>query len=168
MKNTNQVQIPKFELEKVLFSWKAPTHAFRKKNREFWVKIVAVVSLLGFIFFIAEGIMPVILLVSVLFLFYVLSVTEPETIECSITNKGINISERKNLWELFKGFTFTSRAGVNFLVLNMFALPGKMELIMDEKDKSKIVSVLTKYIPEEELSTGRFDKVSEWVSNKIS
>lgn len=160
--------VPKFESEKVLFSWKAPTHAFRKKGREFWVKMVAVVSLLGFIFFIAEGVMPVILLISVLFLFYVLTTNEPETIEYTITNKGINVSDKKNPWEVFTSFSFVSRAGILFLVLNMYQLPGKIELIMDEKDKSKVVSLLTKYIPEDESPQGRFDKVSEWVSNKIS
>ncbi len=165
---SEQPEATKFIPEKVVFSWKAPTYAIRKKDRSFWVKLTAVVSLLGFIFFVAEGIMPVVLLVSVLFLFYVLSSVEPENAQYFITNKGINIANKKNSWEVFKCFRFVKKGNLDMLSLDIFALPGKIEIIINEKDKTKIENALTKYIPKDDAPQGRFDKASDWVSNKIS
>jgi len=158
----------KLEPERVILSWKAPTKVVNRKPREFWVKLVAAATLLGFIFFIAEGVMPVILLISLLFLFYIMSSVEPESAQYSITTRGINISQQKNAWSLFTSFEILKRGEVNFLILNMRTFPGKIELIIENKDVAKIKSALSKYISLSENTHGGFDKTSDWISSKFS
>ena len=42
------------EPEKDLFSWSSPARPFKKRDREFWVSIIAIATIVGFILFIIE------------------------------------------------------------------------------------------------------------------
>ena len=68
------------EPERKLLDWSAPARPFKRMNREFWVTIIAMAAIVGLILFFAEGFMPVILIVSIIFLVYVLTTVEPENI----------------------------------------------------------------------------------------
>ena len=54
-----QEQIKQNIAEKELFSWRAPARPFKKRDREFWVSVIAIAAVSGFILYIIEGIMPV-------------------------------------------------------------------------------------------------------------
>src|SRR3989344_2388837 len=84
----------RFEPEKDLHSWKAPSRPFKKRGREFWVTVLSIAALLAFVLFLAEGVMPVILIISLVFLFYVLSTVTPEEIEYKITNRGVKVADK--------------------------------------------------------------------------
>ena len=159
---------PRPEPEKLLFSWKAPARAFKKREREFWVRLIVIASIFGFILFIVEGAMPVVLLIALVFLFYILSTVEPETIEYAVTNKGIKVADRRNDWELFTRFWFTKRLNTDLLILETLVVPGRLELVINDSDKEKIRKTLSLYIPEEEAAPTRMDKASDWVSKKLS
>ena len=156
------------EVEKDLFAWSAPSRPFIQKNREFWVRVVAISSIFGFIIFIVEGAMPVILMISLLFLFYVLSTVRPENIEYKITNLGIKIGGVTNRWDYVQRFWFSKRGNDQILVLELPSLSGRLELVFNSKDKDQIRQTLKKYIPEEEAVQTSFDKASEWVDSKLS
>ncbi|KKQ93619.1 MAG: hypothetical protein UT19_C0009G0028 [Candidatus Woesebacteria bacterium GW2011_GWB1_39_10b] len=112
--------------------------------------------------------MPVVLLIALVFLFYILSTVEPETIEYAITNKGIKVADRRNDWEIFTRFWFTKRLNTDLLILETLAIPGRLELVINESDKEKTKKTLSLYIPEEEAAPTRMDKASDWVSKKLS
>lgn len=156
------------EVEKDLIIWSAPSRPFIQKNREFWVRVVAISSIFGFIIFIVEGAMPVILMISLLFLFYVLSTVRPENIEYKITNLGVKIEGVTNYWESIKRFWFSKRTNDHILVLDMASFTGRLELVINLKDKDRIRQTLKKFIPEEEALQTNFDKASEWVGSKLS
>jgi len=156
------------EVEKNLFTWSAPSRPFIQKNRDFWVRVIAISSVFGFIIFIVEGAMPVILMISLLFLFYVLSTVRPENIEYKITNLGVSIGGVTNYWENIKRFWFTKRGTDLILVLDMASFSGRLELVINTKDKDIIRLNLKKFIPEEEVLPTNFDKASEWIDSKLS
>jgi hypothetical protein len=156
------------EVEKDLFTWSAPSRPFIQKNREFWVRVVAISSIFGFIIFIVEGAMPVILMISVIFLFYVLSTVKPENIEYKITNLGVKIGGVTNHWEYARRFWFSKRGNDQILVLDVPSLSGRLELVFNAKDKDQIRQALKKYIPEETALQTTYDKASEWVDSKLS
>lgn len=165
--NPPEYQTQDVESEKELFSWKSPSTTFKKRDKEFWVKIMVVSGLFGFILFLAEGVMPVILLISIVFLFYVITNIQPEIIVNKITNKGIRIADRLNKWELFTRFWFVERGKNTFLVLETLSIPGRLELAVDSKDKEKLEKVLTRFIPREEIPPTRLDKATEWLSKRF-
>ena len=162
------VPTPRLEPEKALFTWKAPARSFKKREREFWVKLIAIASIFAFILYIVEGAMPVILLIALVYLFFILSSVEPEVIEYKITNRGIDIAQTKNDWQLINRFWFSKRMGSDLLVLETFYLTGKLELIINEKDKDKIKTILGQYIPEEEVVPSGMEKASSWLSKRLS
>src|SRR3989344_1449467 len=55
-----------------------PSRPFKTRSREFYVTLFAITGLVGLILFIAEGAMPVVLLIAIVFLFYILSTVAPE------------------------------------------------------------------------------------------
>ena len=154
--------------EKEIFSWSAPSRAFVQREREFWVKVVAVCSIFGLILFIVEGAMPVILMISIIFLFYVLSTVRPENIEYKITNLGIKLGGVTNYWDNIGRFWFSKKGNDQILVLDMTSFSGRLELVVNSKEKDKIREIVKKYIPEEEAPQTRLDKAGEWIDSKLS
>ncbi|MDP1760059.1 MAG: hypothetical protein Q8L01_01165, partial [Candidatus Woesebacteria bacterium] len=94
------------ELEKDLVIWIAPARPFKRRDKQFYLTIISIAGLVSLIIFLAEGVMPVILIVSLIFLYYVMSTVQPENIEYKITNKGIKIAGKRTGWESFARFWF--------------------------------------------------------------
>lgn len=153
--------------EKVLFSWKAHVRHFEKKSKEFYINATAVFSVIALIIFIAEGWVPVVLLISLGFLYFVMHSVEPEIVDYQITNFGIRIKDKPIDWARFTNFWITEKAGAAKLNLGMVTVPGKMELVIDQKDKDKIKNTLRGYLPEVEIPPSALDKLSGWFSAKI-
>src|SRR5437870_723160 len=84
--------------EQDLVVWSAPARPFKRWDRQFYIKLISIVALVGAVLFLIEGFMPVILLVSLVFLFYVIFTTEPEIIQYKITNLGIRIGDTLTEW----------------------------------------------------------------------
>lgn len=153
--------------EKDLFSWKAPGRPFKRRDREFWIKVLAIAGIAGLILFIIEGLMPVILIISLIFLFYILSTVEPDVIDYKITNKGIKIADKRTAWGLLTRFWFSKRFNSELLIFETPVLPGRLELVINPKDKTAIRKALSAHLPEEEASPSNMDKAANWFSKKL-
>ena len=153
--------------EKTYFSWKAHARPFKRRSREFWVKLIAMATLAAFIMFILESVLSVILVISLVFLFYVLSTVEPDVVEYKVTDFGIRIDEHLTPWDYFIRFWFTERFGTTILVIEMPVVPGRMELVANKEEKEKLKDVLTSFVPEEKSSPTNIDKAAEWLSSKM-
>lgn len=154
-------------LEKELFSWKAPARPFKRRNREFYVTIIAIAFIVGLVLLLAEGLMPVILLVSLIFLYYVMNTIEPETLEYKITNFGIRVAGKITpIGDLIR-FWFAKRFDSELLVLQTISLPGRLELVINPEDKGKIRDILKDFVTEEELPPSILDKAANWFSKRL-
>ncbi len=153
--------------EKDLVSWMAPARPFKRRNREFYVTVIAIAALVGLILFLVEGFMPVILIISLVFLYYVLSTVEPDEIEYKVTNKGIKIADRRTDWDFILRFWFTRRFDNSLLIIETLNLPGRLEIVIDQEKKKEIRKNLLKYIPEEKTPPSTLDKAANWFSKKL-
>ena len=153
--------------EKELFVWSAPTRPFKRRDREFYITISVIAGIVGLILFFTEGLVPVILIISLIFLFYILSTVEPEVIEYKFTNKCIKIADTKVEWSLLTRFWFSRRYNSELLIFEKTTLPGRVELVIDGADKEKIREVLRKYVIEEETPLSFMDKSANWFSKKL-
>jgi len=159
--------VPKIEPEKELFSWRAPARPFKKRGKEFWTKIIISASLFSVIVYLAEGAMPVILIIAVIFLFYIMSNVEPEEIGYKITNRGIKIADKLTDMALLNRFWFTKRLGTELLVFEILTIPGRLEVVINSKDQEKIRKVLSTYITEEEVPPTNTDRLASWFSKNF-
>jgi hypothetical protein len=159
---------PNLGPEKVLFSWKTQSKIYKPRDVEFWKKAFAISAVFGLILFIAEGVMPVILLSATIFLMFVLSKLPNQEVQCQITTSGVRIAGQLNPWSNFTHFRFVKRADTTLLRLGMLSLPGSIELVINEADIDKIRKATSQFLIEEEQPLTRTEKFIDWLSLKIS
>src|SRR5689334_17210894 len=121
----------KREEEKVILSWTAKSRPFKRRSRDFYVTLMSVAVLIGLLLFIIEGILPVLLVGALVFLFWVLSTVEPDQITYEITNRGIKIAGHTTAWDQMGRFWETDRLGAKLIVIETAQLPGRMEMVVD-------------------------------------
>lgn len=153
--------------EETLALWTAPARPFKRRDKQFWVTIISIAMIVALVLFVVEGFMPVILIISLVFLFYVMNTVEPESIEYKLTSKGVKIAGQAFLWENLTSFWFTKRLDSTLMVFGMNLLPGRLEIVVPEEQKTKAKEVAGKFIPEEEIPPSSLDKVTNWLSSKL-
>ncbi len=155
------------ELEKDLVTWVAPARPFKRRDKQFYVTTISIAGMVCLILFLAEGAMPVILIISLIFLYYVMSTVAPEDIEYKITNKGIKVGGRRIDWQLLGRFWFSNRFDSTLLIIETNMIPNKMELVIKNEVKGEIEKTLKEYLVEEEISPSNLDKAVDWFSKKL-
>jgi hypothetical protein len=153
--------------EKTLLSWTAPTRPFQPRSRDFYVKIISMAILFGVVLFIIDGIMPVLLIIALLFLFYVLSTVKPENIEYKITNIGIYVADKRTDWDRLGRFWFVNRMGADLLAIEAANIAGRMEIMVPDDQREKVEEVIGKYLVHEQIPPTFFDKAAQWASNRL-
>ncbi len=153
--------------ERELFAWTAQSRPFKKRSKEFWVSIIAIASVISFILFLIEGPISVLLVISVVFLTYVLSTVEPDMINYSITNRGIKVDGNRTNMGILTRYWFGRRFNETLLIFETTGFPGRLELVAHEKDKDSIREALSPYLLEEEASPSKLEKTADWLSNKL-
>lgn len=153
--------------ETVLVEWTAAARPFKRRSREFYVTLISISLLVGIILFLVEGFMPVILLISLLFLFYVMSTIEPDQMKYVITDQGIQIGNNTIDWLNMGRFWFSNRMGARVLVVEIDRIPGRLELVIDPSMEEKIAKKLSEYLLHEEVSPSGLDKMAQWFSKKL-
>ena len=154
-------------LEKDLITWIAPARPFKRRDRQFYLTTVSIAGIVCLILFLAEGAMPVILIVSLIFLYCVMSTVAPENLEYKITNKGIKVGGKTTEWQFLGRFWFGKRYDSELLVLETAFLPNRMELVIKPEVKEEIKKNLKEYLVEEEISPSKLDKAIDWFSKKL-
>jgi hypothetical protein len=158
---------PKLVQEQVFFSWQAYLRPFEKKSKEFYLNSGAVLAVISLIIFIAEGWVPVVLLIALSFLYFILHNVEPEKVEYKITNFGVRIKDNIIPWENIISFWIEEEKDYNKLILGTNFIPGKMEIVTEKKDKEKIESVLKNYVVKQPIPPSSLEKLAGWFSAKM-
>lgn len=162
-----QAVVVRREPERDLVVWTAPSRPFKRRGRKFYVTAFSMAGIVSLVVFLAEGIMPVILIISLVFLYYVLSTVQPENIEYKITNKGFKIAGRETGWQSVLRFWFSSRSGSEILVFGLVTIPGRIEMIIHSEIKEKLKKEISAYVPYEEVLPSTLEKVTGWVAKKL-
>jgi hypothetical protein len=155
------------EQEKDLLTWTAKSRPFKRRNSQFYVTIFAICGVIGLVLFLAEGIMPVLLIIALVFLYYVLSTVEPEKIEYQLTNKGIKIMGKRTDWQYMNKFWFSERFGSKIMIIETNQIPGRMEVVIEPEIQDKLKKEISNYIPFEEAPSSNYDKITNWFTSKL-
>ncbi len=158
--------------EKVLFKWEAVGRPFQKKDFEFWTTVIAILSLVCLILFFAKEWFLIVALISLVFLYYVLTTVEPRRVKHKITNKGIYFagSEQCFDWPFLRSFWFSQKWGHGLVnVETAVNFPRILHLVFADKDKKKLEKVLSGYLPQEkeEAKKGFVDRFSAWLLKNL-
>jgi hypothetical protein len=159
--------MPSKEL-KVLYSWFAPSRLFKRRDREFWTTVLAIVFLIGLILFFVREWFLIAAIIALTFVYYVLSTVEPEDIEYKITNRGLVYVGQTYPWENLTRFWFSekhSQKTVNFEVRE--GLPGRIIFLLGKGDEKRIKEILLKYLVEDEPKPTFLDNAADWLQKKV-
>lgn len=167
LNNEPQAVVIRRELERDLVTWTAPTRPFMRHDRQFFTATFAIAGIISLVVFLAEGPMPVILIIALVFLFYVLSTVPPDNIEYKITNKGVKIADKLTEWQYLIRFWFEKRTGSEILIFETFQIPGRIEMVINPEIKENLKREISAYLPFEKAPASGLDKITNWVAQKL-
>lgn len=154
----------------ILYSFKAPLRAYKKRSKyvlRFYVAVALLLSII--IYFLGDHIL-IIPIWSVLFLFYMLTVTPPPIVENRITRFGIETAGITLRWDVLSHFYFSQRFGFTILTI-VTQPPYSMHaylVVPDERVKKDIMKILVEHIVyQERPALGITDKLINVLSHII-
>ncbi len=154
----------------VIFSWKAPLRPYKKRSHlivRFYIAVALLLSLI--VFFFGDKIL-LIPIWSLLFLFYVLTVTPPPEIENKITRFGVDAAGTTLRWETLSHFYFGSRFGFTTLtIVGKAPYFYHLYLVLPvEIMKQNLIRLLSeRLVYQEKPNKGLTDKMADWLSSLI-
>jgi len=160
LKDTNE--------EKTLIKWAAAERAFKKKDKDFWITSISILVLFSVILIFIEEFFLIVALVSVLFLYYVLSTIPPQEVDYKITNRAIHFGDSKYNWDILLRFWFRKSLNVELLEFETnLRVPRQISLVIKESDKEEIKKIVLKKLPLVESSPNFVDKLAKWWNDKM-
>jgi len=153
--------------QEVYLTWTSPSRLFKKRDKEYFTNIGAIVFLLAVILIIAKEFVLVAAVFSIVFLVYVLSTVPPEDISHRITNLGIESGEHFYRWDSLKECWYEEKWGQTLIMIQ--PLMGSRIIILLGKDmKVEVRELITKHIPfREQPEKSWIENASTWLSEKI-
>ena len=157
------------DLNEVLFSWKSPSHPFKKRNRVFYQTVAAITLLLLVIVFFLHEFMLMGVILSIAFLVYVISTVPPVEVEHKVMPLGFQNAGRLFRWIELASFWFEEKWGYQTLVIQTrLPLPSQIRAVMGSEVKEKVKDIVGKYLLFMENPPKSWtDNFSDWLNNKI-
>ncbi len=153
--------------EEVYLTWASPSRLFKKRDKEYFTNIGAIVFLLSVILIFAREFVLVAAVISVVFLVYVLSTVPPEEVKHKITNLGIESAGHFYRWEELVDFWLEEQWGQSMVVLHPYIGTRIIILLADVK-KDAVREVIAKHIPFREVPDKSWvDNAATWLTQKI-
>jgi hypothetical protein len=132
----------------LLYMWKAPLRPFKKRGKNilrFYIALALLLSLI--VFFFGDRIL-LVPIWTLLFLFYVYTITPPPDVENKITKFGIETAGMTLRWEILSHFFFTKRFGYEVVTVvshEPYYLHAYM-VIPNAEVKRQVMVLLTKHL----------------------
>jgi hypothetical protein len=158
------------ENPQVIYEWKAPLRAYKKRGKRILRFYIALALLLSVIvFFFGEHIL-LIPIWSLLFLFYVLTITPPPEVDNKITQFGIDTAGITLRWEVLSHFYFSKR--FNFDILTVVTHGPyyfySYLVVPNEEVKQHVKKLLSGHLMYQEKPERTFtDKMIDWLTKLI-
>lgn len=165
---TEEDATTKNELTKeVLLSWKSPSRTFKKRTKEFYTNIGAIVFLLAVILIFASEFMLVVAVLSIVFFVYITSTVPPEEVDHKITNLGIETAGSYYRWDDMIDFWFEEQWGQQKAVVRPI-LGTQIIMLIPNTLQPKLHELMAKFIPfREEPQKSWVDNAATWLSEKV-
>ena len=156
------------EEEKTLLLWKVPARPFKKRNREYYTTIGAIVILLSLILLFAREFLLVAVIMSIAFVAYVYASVEPEEVEHEITTRGIRTGGRFFRWDELGRFWFQEKYGQKMVVLETYLnFPKHLLMLLGKHNQEEMSKILRVFVLNETPEPTALDKTASWLSEKV-
>lgn len=159
---------PKPEKEETFLSWSSPSRIFKKRDKEYFTNIGAIVFLLSIILVFAREFVLIAAVLAIVFLIYVLSTVPPEEVKHRISNLGIESAGHFYRWEELYDFWFDERWGQVILVIRPLAGSQIIILLDTAASQEKVKKLVEKYLTfREQPEKNWVDNAATWLTEKV-
>lgn len=153
---------------KSLLKWEAAVRPFKKRDREYYTTIAAIVFLLAVILLFLKEWLLIAVMVALMFVAYVLATVAPEKTEHEITTRGILTGGKAYKWGELKRFWFSEKWKDTILNIETnLKFPGRLMILLGETSKEKVKELLQKQVQYEVPEETFMDRSAKWLSDKI-
>ena len=153
--------------QEILLSWSSPSRLFKKRDKEYFTNIGAIVFLLIVILIFAHEFLLIAAVVSIVFLIYVLSTVPPENIEHHVTNLGLESAGHFYRWEELTEFWFEEQWGQTILAATPL-IGTRVIILLGAEDRNKIRKLIAEHVPYRETPEKSWvDNAATWISQKV-
>src|SRR3989344_9190712 len=147
------------------FEWVSAGRPFKKRTKQYYLTAILIALLVEVILFLFSQYLLMIVVLSLLFVAFVLSSVPPKEFRYRISSEGIMIEDRFFLWQELYDFYFREREGVETLHVRTQAyIPGELIITFKNEDREKIKKALLPFLPFREYVKPTFmDKAGDWL-----
>ena len=156
--------------EETLIIWQAPARPFKKRDKQFFSNVFFIALLIALIMFFIGQILPMILVISVVFLVFATAMTPPQEVKVKLTNYGFYLDKEAFAWYDMGRFWFEKKQGFDVLQIELGRFPNRLSLVLVKDQtptKKELKDVLSEVLLNEKPKPSNFEKASKWLSEKI-
>lgn len=154
---------------KTLLEWTAPGRPFRKRGRQYYLTGILIALLVEVILFLFSQYMLMLVVLSLVFVAFMLVSIPPHDFRYRISSEGITIEDHFFLWQELYDFYFKKREGIDVVHIRTHSfIPGELTLTLGSKTRDEIKSVLLSYLPYREVVKSSFmEKSGDWLAKNF-
>lgn len=155
--------------EQTLLVWRSPSRPFKKREKEFFTTVGAIVFLLAVILVFIKEFLLIGAILALSFVAYVLATVPPEEVEHKITSLGLESAGHSYKWEELLGFWFGEKWGQPVLLIQTkLRFPGRLVILIGGQDQEKIKNIFSKYLKfYEKPEKNWMDDAAKWLAEKV-
>lgn len=156
-------------INEVILSWKSASHPYKKRSKVFYQTMAALTLLVVLVVFFFHEYMLIGVILSIVFVAYVISTVPPIEVEHKIKHLGFENAGRLFRWIELYAFWFDQRWGERLMVVQTrLPFPGQIRAIIDEEQEENLKEIIGKYLvyfdkPQKTWS----DNLSDWLVKKF-
>ena len=153
---------------KTLLKWEAPVRPFKKRDREYYTTILAIVFLLAVILLFLKEWLLIAVIVALMFVAYVLATVPPDKTSHEITTRGVITSGKVYKWEELRRFWFSNKWQETILhIETKLKFPGRLMMLLGEVKEERVKELMEKQVQYEEPEETFMDRSAKWLSDKV-
>ena len=152
-----------------LLEWTAPGRPFKKRTKQYYLTAILITLLVEIILFLFSQYLLMMVVLSLVFVAFVLATIPPKNFHYRISSEGIMIEDSFFLWNELHEFYFKKKENVETAhILTLGYISGELILTLGEEDKEKVKNALLPFLPYREYIKPTFmEKSADWLSKNF-
>jgi len=149
-----------------LLAWDGPGRPFKKRGRNYFATTLLIMLLVEIILFLFAQYMLMMVVLSLVFLAFVLALVPPHDFHYKISTEGIQVQDHYFLWQELYDFYFKRMHGVDVLHIRTRTIyPPELTITLGHVSPAHIKTLLLPYLPYREYVKPTFmEKSADWLS----
>ena len=154
--------------ERTLLSWKAPGRPFKRRDRDYYTTIGAIVFLVTIILLFLKEWLLIAVMIALAFVAYVLASVPPEETKHVVSNRGLRTGEKLYKWQELWRFWFEEKWKQKMMVVETrLKFPRRLLLMLGDTDEETVRGVMKEFLILEKPEPTFMDKAADWLVDKV-